>query len=194
MRSAPSTIDLGHVYVLDLLGDVGIDMLRTVLSFDAALRGRRANHGAEDPPRVLVRIASRGGETDTAAAIHEALTLMPAEIVTLGFGSVSSAAVIVFCAGKMRLLTAGTRVVYHAPRWNPEGSYTVEEQQRVLTVSERRFELAAQILSGTTGTSVQQMERDLAAGLVFSAEEAVAARIATTAVECLRFEPQALGA
>ncbi len=187
-----SRLDLGPVFVFDCVGDMTTEMLRAMLQFDMQVRRACATSPADEAPRVLVRIASKGGETDVGAAIHQVLTTMPAEIVTLGYGSVSSAATIPFCAGRTRLLARGARVVYHAPRWNPEGSYTVEEQRNVLTVSERRFDFAAQILADARGVSVDAVAKDLAAGIIFSAEEAVAAHVATAVVSRVEFTVRSL--
>ena len=186
-----SPYDLGLVFVLDIVGDLTSETLAAALRVDIQVRGLRTEAAVDDrPPRVLVRIASRGGETDIGAAIFQMLTMMPAEIVTLALGSISSAATIVFCAGSLRLLANQTRVVFHAPRWNPEGSYTVEEQRNVLKVSERRFELAASILSTTTGRDIDMIASELATGRVFTAEEAVAVRLATAVVSRVEFEPR----
>jgi ATP-dependent Clp protease protease subunit len=181
-------ITLGSVFVVDCVGDLTTETLRTVLALDLDVRRARPTRPGE--PRVLIRIASRGGDTDIGAAMYQLLSAMPAEIVTLGYGSVSSAATIVFCAGRRRLLAPGTRVVYHAPQWHPEGSYTVEEQRNVLAVSERRFDFAAQVLAHARGVPVETAATDLAAGLMFSADDAVAAHLATAIASSVEFEPR----
>jgi ATP-dependent Clp protease protease subunit len=80
---------------------------------------------------LYVEINSPGGDAYTGLTIYDILTTcLPAttNIVTIGVGLIASAATIVYCAGKERLISQRSRMMLHEPMiYSVEKSQTIEE-------------------------------------------------------------------
>lgn len=159
-----------------------------MLSFETRVR-RRLTETSGLQACLLVRIASRGGETDAGAALHQILRAFPLPVITAAYGAISSAGVIAFCSGERRLVLEGTRVTLHAPQWTPDGSYSVAEMRRVLAIAESRLATAVRILTSATGVDGAVISRDLDIGRSFTGVEAVDAGLATALASTITFTP-----
>jgi len=62
---------------------------------------------------ITLHVNSEGGVYSDTMAIYDALRLSPCPIVTLGMGECSSAGLILFMAGDLRLSYPSTRYFYH---------------------------------------------------------------------------------
>jgi ATP-dependent Clp protease protease subunit len=122
----------------------------------------------------LVMSAS-GGSVTLAASLCNYLQGVPVEIHTYNFGLVSTAGLVLFCAGSRRFCTTHARFVVGCPdvTIHPNtrlGEAGLEEALRSLRLDQERM---AEVMAEATGTSITKVRADVKAEVVLDPRKAV---------------------
>jgi len=88
-----------------LCGDVNDEMLSNFFEFFSQIPDGKIP--------INIHISSGGGDVDSGIAMYDALRSLPNPIITYGYGTVGSIAVVIFCAGDERILTPNTMILIH---------------------------------------------------------------------------------
>ena len=136
---------------------VGAIGLRTVQ------RVARVLANTEGPLTIV--IASQGGDVRATMAIYEMLRLRRsvAEIWTVAFGAVMSAAVLILVAGShgCRAMGPHSRLMYHGSQAQLKGSLAqMRGDLRALTDHDREFDQIVADLTGNELSAIQALYRD----------------------------------
>ncbi len=143
-----------------LCGDVNDEMLARFFEFFIQI---------DDPDiHITCHVSSGGGDVDTGFAIHDALRSIPNPVTMIGYGTVGSIAVVIFCAGKDRWLTKNTTVLIHPVSAEMSGDVfgmksaveaVMDSQKRIVaTISERSNNPQAILKASTTETFLSATE------------------------------------
>jgi ATP-dependent Clp protease, protease subunit len=126
--------------------------------------------------KITIVVSSSGGDPSAAFAAYNYLRNVQAEITTFNGGTVDSAAMFIFCAGKFRYSLPGpTRFLMHATALNPmtvsvpiEGRW-VEAQ---LAQLKNMDHMATQIIAANSKKKESEIEAAIQAQTILSPEEA----------------------
>jgi|GEM_PF-3088732 len=168
----PDTSQPGDQPTLQILGEIGPDLLPTVQQF------LRVNANA---PGVRVEIRSDGGDAATGLSVHEALRAFPGQMTTFAAGTVASAAAIIFLAGSRREMEADAELMLHNSYILVSGQCVLLEQELARMTKDvfqanRRME---RIVVSQTGQPLEQVVAWLTAETFFDAEQAQRFGLAT---------------
>lgn len=142
---------------LDCLFDRGVDLLRRVvwivgeindemfMFVDASLTELEAAGRSS----ITIRIKSDGGDVSAARAIVGRMQASPRRIITEGYGSIMSAAVLILAAGNYRRLNRMAAVMHHE-MIAQEVSGRLTELDHFVATSKREEELWAKWMSEFT--------------------------------------------
>lgn len=156
--------------MLDLFGEINDESVRLAVKFDRLLRSKISQRGSSIT--ALVRIASRGGDTDAGLSVYALLRAMPCRVVTIGLGVVESAAIVIFCAGKERVCTPNTRFTLHASRTTIARSMSIKSLEETTAVAKSRFEAELRAVTSVSRSGIARVRRDFEDGRVLDAGEA----------------------
>ena len=129
--------------------------------------------------KITIQISSSGGVTVAALAAYQYLKGQPLEITTHNFGSVASAAVILFCAGSKRYSTPLGTFNIHGSLWSSRANQQLGESQlreAANTVSSERRSISL-ILSEVTGRTEAETAQWIDGRVVWTAKEALEANL-----------------
>lgn len=129
----------------------------------------------EGTERFVVLISSGGGHVASGISGHNFLKGIPAEVTTHNFGSVDSVALVLFCGGTRRLCVPHARFLLHGigfevnkPRRFDEK--VLDEEMKGLKMHRENI---GRIIADSCGKNVQEVDRDILAGVVLDSKEAV---------------------
>lgn len=128
---------------------------------------------------ITIHINSEGGVFSDTMAMYDALRLSPCPIVTLGMGECSSAGLILYMAGDLRLSYPSTRYFYHPVVVSSEGCISqqmMDGQHRLYTDQNK---IIATLLRDRSKMSDEDWEQSFRDNVwaTFSAEESLALNI-----------------
>jgi len=122
---------------------------------------------------VKFLISSSGGDVDAGITLYTYLKACPLEVHTIGFGQVSSAAVLVFLGGKRRSLTKDCYLIVH------EGTYSIalptaplHHHEETLRVLKGLLARTTEIISVETGHTKEEIMPIMRDSKKFTDEEA----------------------
>jgi ATP-dependent Clp protease protease subunit len=126
--------------------------------------------------KITIVVSSSGGDPNAAFAAYNYLRNVQAEITTFNGGTVDSAAMFIFCAGKFRYSLPGpSRFLIHATALNPmtvsvpiEGRW-IEAQ---LAQLKNMDHMAAQIIAANSKKKESEIETAIQTQTILSPEEA----------------------
>lgn len=82
------------------------------------------NHAVKKKKKeLLLMICSSGGELEPAFALIDVIRSSSIPIKTVGLGQIASAGLMIFLAGKTRVLTPNTSILSHQYTWGSEGKH-----------------------------------------------------------------------
>jgi ATP-dependent Clp protease protease subunit len=82
------------------------------------------NHAVKKKKKeLLLMICSSGGELESAFALIDVIRSSSIPIKTVGLGQIASAGLMIFLAGKTRVLTPNTSILSHQYTWGSEGKH-----------------------------------------------------------------------
>ncbi len=110
---------------------------------------------------ITIYIHSPGGELDAMFAMYDTMMLCKSNIITIGVGSVCSAAVPILASGTkgLRKITANTRILLHQIYEEIEGKH--KDIQSFAAESKKLDIMYTEILSKHTGHSVRKLNKDM---------------------------------
>lgn len=126
---------------------------------------------------IKIYINSGGGNVSDGFAIIDAMNLSKTPIITYGMGLVASMALGIFISGDYRYVTSNTRLMYHSIAYGISGN--IKDHENMVKESQE-IELQYNDLFKDTLLIKELMDevRDKKSDLYFSADEAVAMKIA----------------
>lgn len=105
------------IYVF--MGEVDNDSIEPIIEWILA-----ENHVAKKKKKeLLLMICSSGGELEAAFALIDVMRSSTIPIKTVGLGQIASAGLMIFLAGKTRMLTPNTSILSHQYSWGSEGKH-----------------------------------------------------------------------
>lgn len=128
---------------------------------------------SENCNKIHLMIHSTGGSFDTAILLYNQLRGFPSEIYTYNIGAVQSGAILLYCAGKKRFCFANSSFMIHDAfiEINP-GKFEQKQLQEGANNLKRINETMAEIISSTTGTSIEKVNHDMTDTTYFNPETA----------------------
>jgi ATP-dependent Clp protease protease subunit len=72
---------------------------------------------------LLLMICSSGGELESAFALIDVIRSSSIPVKTVGLGQIASAGLMIFLAGRTRVLTPNTSILSHQYTWGSEGKH-----------------------------------------------------------------------
>lgn len=101
------------------MGDVDSDAVKPVIEWILA-----ENHlNKKKKKELLLMICSSGGELEPAFALIDVIRSSVIPVKTVGLGQIGSAGLMIFLAGKTRILTPNTSILSHQYSWGSEGKH-----------------------------------------------------------------------
>lgn len=105
------------IYVF--MDDVDADSVKPVIEWILT-----ENHVAKKKKKeLLLMICSSGGELEPAFALIDVIRSSTISVKTVGLGQIASAGLMIFLAGKTRMLTPNTSILSHQYSWGSEGKH-----------------------------------------------------------------------
>lgn len=105
------------IYVF--MGEVDNDSVEPIIEWILA-----ENHAAKKKKKeLLLMICSSGGELEAAFALIDVMRSSTIPIKTVGLGQIASAGLMIFLAGRPRILTPNTSILSHQYSWGSEGKH-----------------------------------------------------------------------
>jgi len=105
------------IYVF--MDDVDNDTVRPIVEWILT-----ENHVVKKKKKeLLLMICSSGGELEAAFALIDVIRSSTIPVKTVGLGQIASAGLMIFLAGKTRVLTPNTSILSHQYSWGSEGKH-----------------------------------------------------------------------
>lgn len=105
------------IYVF--MGDVDSESIQPVIEWILV-----ENHVVKKKKKeLLLMICSSGGELEPAFALIDVIRSSTIAVKTVGLGQIASAGLMIFLAGKTRMLTPNTSILSHQYSWGSEGKH-----------------------------------------------------------------------
>lgn len=125
--------------------------------------------------QITLNISSPGGETAAAISAYQYLKGRPIDLTTHNFGTVDSAAVIVFAAGAQRHCTPLSRFAIHGPSSVVPGASRLSEVDlsEQLSLVKQETNIIATILSESTGKALSTATAWIRDRVVWTAQQAL---------------------
>lgn len=160
--------------VFNAFGEITKDFFyRLEREMRRVLVGSHEDHTKIHP---VLQVSSRGGSCEAAIAAYSFLSILPQELITVGYGCVDSAAAILYLAGKRRLATRTTRFMFHYGSFSINGAPWAEFE-RVVAEHRSMRDIVTEIYVKVTGQEHDAAQKILERGIVYSAAKAKAAGI-----------------
>jgi ATP-dependent Clp protease protease subunit len=128
----------------------------------------------EGVERFVVVISSPGGQVSSGISAYNFLKGIPAEVATHNFGSIDSAAVVLYCAGGERFSVPHARFLIHGIGFNAAANERFNEkllEERIASLRIDRQNIS-RVIADNTGNEMKVVEEDMLKGITLSAEEA----------------------
>lgn len=123
--------------------------------------------------RITIHINSVGGELYAGIAIYNRLRALGAEIITENDGLAASAGSIIFQAGDVRRVNAGSVVMIHAATIGLGGYYNVQDLKKIIKNLDAGNKAAINIYVNSTGRDAESIRALFLAETWMTGEEAV---------------------
>lgn len=105
------------IYVF--MGDVDAESIQPIVEWILA-----ENHVVKKKKKeLLLMVCSSGGELESAFALIDVIRSSVIPVKTVGLGQIGSAGLMIFLAGKPRILTPNTSILSHQYSWGSEGKH-----------------------------------------------------------------------
>jgi len=105
------------IYVF--MGDVDEESVQPIIEWILA-----ENHVVKKKKKeLLLMVCSSGGELESAFALIDVIRSSLIPVKTVGLGQIGSAGLMIFLAGKPRILTPNTSILSHQYSWGSEGKH-----------------------------------------------------------------------
>lgn len=166
LDNTESSADTTDLYIYDEIGGWGVystDLIRDLMRVTTS--------------KVRVRINSPGGDVFEGLAIHNALSILPAEIETYVEGHAASAANFVALAGTTRTYAKYSMGMAHNPSSGMYGE--AKDLRKMADLLDKVRSQMVKLYSDATGGDPEEWEALLDAETWFTAEEAVEFGLAT---------------
>lgn len=127
---------------------------------------------------ITVHINSVGGDLYAGLAIYNRLKALPANITTINDGLAASAASIIFQAGDIRKVNAGSNLMVHQAMGFLFGYYQLPDLQQVSKQLRAANKTAINVYAEASGRSTDEMKRLVDAETWLTGDEAVESGLA----------------
>lgn len=120
-------------------------------------------------------VSSPGGMVRAGIAAYNYLKGIPVEVATHSYGQTDSVAVVVFCAGSVRSCSPNARFLIHGIGFNAQANERFDERalgERLVGLKNDR-QTISKIISENSKRSLEEVEQDMFAGVVWNPEQAV---------------------
>ena len=132
---------------------------------------------------ITVHINSIGGDLYAGVAIYNRLKQLPANIITINDGLAASAASIIFQAGDVRKVTAGSNLMVHQAMVFLYGYYQLNDLNPVSKELRAANKAASEIYAEASGRTVDEMKRLIDAETWMTGQEAISQGLADEIAE-----------
>ena len=124
---------------------------------------------------ITLNISSTGGDLNAALSAYQYLKGRPINLTTHNFGTVDSAAVVLFCAGSKRLSTPLSRFVIHEPviAFSQPGNLNETQLNERLLRIRQETDVMATVLSEVTKGSIEAARGWIRNSAVWTARQAL---------------------
>lgn len=124
---------------------------------------------------LLLLISSSGGNNIAARAAFSALANLPksCSLTTVGCGTVDSAAILLYCAGRKRLSLPHTRFLIHSAAWDLNEKVHVLRAKEIYELLVSDNHSTAVVLSESLGMELEAAIRLVNLGVVWTTEKAM---------------------
>lgn len=144
---------------------------------------------ARSDQEITMYIHSPGGEVNSGFAIYDTMQLLGCPIRTVCVGDASSMAALLFAAGDTRCILPHSRVMIHDPLVQQVSGSTMKIKDCADSLLRIRSAMA-EILSGRTGRTVEEILEKTEQETTFSAQEAVEFGLADQVLDSLKGLPR----
>ncbi|CAH0312273.1 ATP-dependent Clp protease proteolytic subunit [Pseudomonas glycinis] len=130
----------------------------------------------EDAPRLIVNIATMGGECSYGFTMYNFLLALPIPVHTHNLGTVESMGNIVFLAGQRRTACTHSKFLFHPFHWHLQGSVDHSRMSEYAMSLDYDLHLYAQIVAERTSNGKNALETEkylTAAPRIINPEEAM---------------------
>jgi ATP-dependent Clp protease protease subunit len=115
----PHSEQLQEHGIFVFMGDVDSDAVKPVIEWILV-----ENHITKKKKKeLLLMVCSSGGELEPAFALIDVIRSSVIPVKTVGLGQVGSSGLMIFLAGKTRVLTPNTSILSHQYSWGSEGKH-----------------------------------------------------------------------
>ena len=128
---------------------------------------------------IIIQISSSGGSSDHGLLAYNYLRQLGLKKTVIGMGNVDSAAVMIFCAGDVRLAMPGCRFTLHEALTTIQGTFNGTKLHEIANLNERITNDYCKIISSVTSKKVDKISKIVKLGQVMSSEEAKEFGLAT---------------
>lgn len=132
---------------------------------------------------ITVHINSIGGDLYAGVAIYNRLKQLPANIITINDGLAASAASIIFQAGDVRKVNAGSNLMVHQAMGFLYGYYQLNDLNQVSKELRAANKAASEIYAEASGRTVDEMKRLIDAETWMTGQEAISQGLADEIAE-----------
>ena len=144
---------------------------------------------ARSDQEITMYFHSPGGEVNSGFAIYDTMQLLGCPIRTVCVGDASSMAALLFAAGDTRCILPHSRVMIHDPLVQQVSGSTMKIKDCADSLLRIRSAMA-EILSGRTGRTVEEILEKTEQETTFSAQEAVEFGLADQVLDSLKGLPR----
>lgn len=125
--------------------------------------------------RLHLMLSSQGGSVTLAVSLYNYMRGAPVEIHTYNFGLVSTAGLVLFCAGSKRFCTAHARFVIGCADVSLQANQRLDEAGLENALQSLRLDQdrMAEVLAEATGTKVSKVMADVKKEVVLDPTEAL---------------------
>jgi ATP-dependent protease ClpP protease subunit len=122
-----------------------------------------------------ILISTPGGQVTPGITAYNFLKGIPAEVITHNMGQIDSIGVVIFCAGAKRYCSPNTRFLIHGIGFDTKEGERFNEgllAERLEGLKSERITIS-KIISENSKRSLEEIERDMYKGVVWTPEQAI---------------------
>ena len=125
-----------------------------------------------DATSLTIYISSPGGSVDIAVELFNFLKLLDCKVRTVNTSYVNSAAIIIFAAGKERIILSYSSFYIHSITKNLNGNFTADDLLREATEMSTNTDKVATILAGISNKHKSYWKRLMKKGYLLTPQKA----------------------
>ena len=137
-----------------------------------------------DATSLTIYISSPGGSVDIAVELFNFLKLLDCKVRTVNTSYVNSAAIIIFAAGKERIILSYSSFYIHSITKNLNGNFTADDLLREATEMSTNTDKVATILAGISNKHKSYWKRLMKKGYLLTPQKAKEVGLVNDILEC----------